>query len=70
VREVDFSEDLERATGTLAEALRDSDYFRQVRVDEQLRTIVWPNGLDADPDVLHGERMPVEPSLTNAWPTN
>ena len=62
VREVDFTEDLERtAAGTLAELLRDPDYFRQVRVDEQLRTIVWPNGLDADPDVLHGDRAPVEP---------
>ena len=30
-----------------------------VGVDEQLRTIVWPNGLDADPDVLHGDRSPV-----------
>jgi len=59
VREVDFSEDLERAAGTLAEPLRDPAYFRQVRVDEQLRTIVWPNGLDADPDVLHGDLSPV-----------
>ncbi len=59
VREVDLTEDLERATGTLAEPLRDLDYFRQVRVDEQLRTIVWPNGLDADPNVLHGDRSPV-----------
>jgi hypothetical protein len=28
--------------------------FRQVRVDPELRTIVWPNGFDLDPDVLHG----------------
>ncbi len=67
VRDVDFAEDLERAPGELAEPLRDPGYFRQVRVDEQLRTIVWPNGLDADPDVLHGERTPVEPvSLASA----
>ncbi len=67
VREVDFTEDLARAGGTLAEPLRDLDYFRRVRVDEQLRTIVWPNGLDADPDVLHGDRRPVEPvSLAGA----
>lgn len=68
VREVDFSDDLKRAAeGTLAEPLRDPDYFRQVRVDEQLRTIVWPNGLDADPDVLHGDGTPVEPgSLATA----
>ncbi len=63
VRDVDFAQDLERAAdGTLAEPLLDPDYFRQVRVDEQLRTIVWPNGLDADPDVLHGDQSPVEPA--------
>lgn len=26
--------------------------FRQVAVDRQLGTIVWPNGADVDPDVL------------------
>ena len=31
--------------GTLGEPLRDPDYFRQVRVDEEARTVVWPNGL-------------------------
>jgi len=35
---------------------------RQVRVDEELRTIVWPNGLDADPGVLHGDQSTVEPA--------
>jgi hypothetical protein len=24
-----------------------------VRVDQESRTIVWPNGLDPDPDMLH-----------------
>jgi len=55
VREVDFAPELEQAEGTLAEALRDPSYFRQVRVDEDSRTIVWPNGLDPDPEVLHGD---------------
>jgi Protein of unknown function (DUF2442) len=41
--------------GALGEPLRDPDYFRQVRIDEEARTIVWPNGLDPDPDVLHGD---------------
>jgi hypothetical protein len=31
--------------GTLGEPLKDLDYFRQVRVDDDARTIVWPNGL-------------------------
>ncbi|HWE34152.1 MAG TPA: DUF2442 domain-containing protein [Solirubrobacteraceae bacterium] len=39
--------------GTLGEPLRDPDYFRQVRVDEDSRTIVWPNGLDPSPELLH-----------------
>jgi hypothetical protein len=35
------------------EPLRDRAYFAQVRVDPDLGTIVWPNGADLDPDVLH-----------------
>lgn len=40
--------------GTLGEPLKDPDYFRQVRVDHSARTIVWPNGLDPSPELLHG----------------
>lgn len=58
VREVDFAPELEHAEGTLVEALRDADYFRQVRVDEDARTIAWPNGLEPDPEVLHGDFEP------------
>lgn len=39
--------------GTLGEPLRDPDYFRQVRVDKESRTIIWPNGLDPSPELLH-----------------
>jgi Protein of unknown function (DUF2442) len=39
--------------GTLGEPLKDLDYFRRVRVDEDARTIVWPNGLDPAPELLH-----------------
>ena len=35
--------------------LEDLTYFRQVRVDEGLGTIVWPNGADLDPDVLYSQ---------------
>lgn len=44
--------------GTLGEPLRDPAYFRQVRVDEEARTIVWPNGLDPAPALLHGDHEP------------
>jgi hypothetical protein len=33
--------------------LRDPAYFSQVRVDPELRTVVWPNGLDPAPELLH-----------------
>ncbi len=41
--------------GTLGQPLRDLEYFRQVRVDEESRTIVWPNGLDPAPELLHDD---------------
>jgi hypothetical protein len=47
--------------GEMGEPLRDPAYFRRVRVDPELRTIVWPNGLDLDPDVLHGDHEPAPP---------
>ncbi len=56
VREVDLSDDL---WGPMAEPLQDPAYFRQVRVDPELGTVVWPNGYDLDPDVLHGDHEPV-----------
>ena len=37
--------------GTLFEALRDSDYFRQVRIE--LGVVAWPNGADLAPDAMY-----------------
>jgi hypothetical protein len=37
---------------------RDPELFRAVKVDEELGTIVWPNGADMDPDVLYGSHLP------------
>ncbi len=33
--------------------LESPQFFRQVRVDEALGTLVWPNGADICPDLLH-----------------
>jgi hypothetical protein len=33
--------------------LEAAEFFRQVAVDSELGTIVWPNGADICPDLLH-----------------
>ena len=33
--------------------LRDLRLFRQVRLDPEVATLVWPNGADFDPYMLH-----------------
>jgi hypothetical protein len=33
--------------------LKDPDYFRLVKVNPDVGTIVWPNGADICPDVLY-----------------
>jgi len=40
------------------EPLRDPAYFRQVCVNSDVGTIVWPNGADFCPDVLHEKSTP------------
>jgi uncharacterized protein DUF2442 len=55
VRELDFAGLLE---GGVFEPLQDPEYFAQVTVDPAARTIAWPNGVDLDPDVLHGDYEP------------
>jgi hypothetical protein len=59
VRDVDCSFLLH---GRLGEPLRDLEYFRQARVDEEARTVVWPNGLDPAPELLHGDYEPAAPA--------
>lgn len=49
---VDMDRVIERYSGIFA-ALSDENYFRQVRVNVELGTIVWPNGADICPDVLY-----------------
>jgi hypothetical protein len=39
--------------GEMFEPLQDPTYFAQVTVDHEAGTIVWPNGVDLDPDVLY-----------------
>jgi hypothetical protein len=39
--------------GPVFEPLRDAAVFKQFRVHEEFRTLVWPNGADFAPEFLH-----------------
>ena len=49
-RTIDF---LPILKGELYGPLRDVDFFRRVRLDPEIHTLVWPNGADFDPATLH-----------------
>ena len=55
--------------GELYGPLRDPALFRQVRLDEEIHTLVWPNGADFDPATLHDwpEHVEALASRARAW---
>lgn len=53
IGDVDLSGRLAGELGPVLQPLRDIAYFAQVSVDPEIGTIVWPNGADLAPDVLH-----------------
>jgi hypothetical protein len=57
VRELDFAGVI-RDRGGVFEPLGEPAFFAQVAVDSIAGTIAWPNGVDLDPDVLHGDHEP------------
>ena len=54
-RDVDLEGEL---WGPIFEPIRDPDFFRQVTVDPELGSIVWPYGAESDPEVLRGRHRP------------
>jgi Protein of unknown function (DUF2442) len=50
VRTIDFGPVLE---GELYGPLRDPSRFNSVSLDDEVHTLVWPNGADFDPATLH-----------------
>lgn len=49
---LDMDQVITSYTGVFA-GLKDENFFRQVKVDAELGTVVWPNGADICPDVLY-----------------
>ena len=50
VRTINFQSILE---GELYAPLQDLELFNAVEVDHEAHTLVWPNGADFDPAILH-----------------
>ncbi|MBK9216651.1 MAG: DUF2442 domain-containing protein [Chloracidobacterium sp.] len=50
VNEIDLEPVL---AGELYGPLRDIELFGQVTLDPEVHTLVWPNGADFDPEILH-----------------
>ncbi len=57
VGDVDLAGRFLAPTGPMFEPLRDVAYFAKVSVDSELGTVVWPNGADLAPDVLHQQAL-------------
>ena len=56
-REVDLSDEL---YGEVFEPLRDEAAFAEAFVDEETRTVAWPNGADLAPEFLYEMGREVE----------
>lgn len=54
IREIDMTDEL---WGTMFTPLKDPAFFARVRVDEERGTVVWPNGLDLDPETLYDSSL-------------
>lgn len=50
VQVIDFEPVL---AGEIYNPLRDRSVFAQVKIDPEVHTLVWPNGADFDPAILH-----------------
>ncbi len=58
--------------GELLGPLCDLALFNQVQIDQEVHTLVWPNGADFDPATLHDwpDRVRALTTLTRRWGQN
>lgn len=53
--------------GPMFEPLRDKRLFAQLRVDEELQTIAWPNGADLAPEYVYFRAFHRDPDLQDQF---
>ena len=53
--QIDLSSELE---GEIFKPLKNLEYFRQFKLDDDLVTLTWPNGADFAPEFLHDLVLP------------
>lgn len=55
--------------GELYGPLQEPTFFDQVRIDPEVHTLVWPNGADFDPAILHNwpDSGPALAVLAEKW---
>lgn len=58
----------DESADNLGVVLGDPEAFRELRVDDELGTIAWPNGFDYDPDSRRMLAMEQHPDDPNAVP--
>jgi hypothetical protein len=66
---IDFQPVLE---GDLYGPLRDEELFNQVEIDPEAHTLIWPNGADFDPYILHDwpDQIKFIKKMARQWKTN
>jgi hypothetical protein len=52
-RIIDLEQCINEVKGSRFQELENIEYFKKVRADRELGTIVWPNGYDICPDMLY-----------------
>ena len=65
VRIVDLSEHLD---GAIFEPLKDLSFFQCFSVNQDIDTVVWPNGADYSPDFLYEIGEKIDESLRSTDP--
>lgn len=55
--------------GPIFETLTDKNYFSLLKVDPDLETITWPNGIDIAPEYIYFQAFKNDPKLQDQFKT-